>query len=102
MPARPVPGSKYREQRHDGLRAVRRPVGVCSLRSLDPAAAFDLATVCERWRDRDRAEAIYQRVVASGHEDAAPRRVQLALVYGRRGARRPQPSARTVPARDRL
>src|SRR4030095_6779909 len=55
---------------------------------LEPAAAFALAAVCERWRDRDRAAAIYQRVIQSGHRGAAPlATVQLGLLYERRGGR---------------
>jgi hypothetical protein len=39
-----------------------------------------LAAVCERWRDRDRAAAIYQRLLQSGHRGAAPlAAVQLGL-----------------------
>jgi Tfp pilus assembly protein PilF len=51
---------------------------------LEPAAAFGLAAVCERWRDRERAAAIYQRVIQSGHQGAVPlAAVQLGLVYER-------------------
>jgi tetratricopeptide (TPR) repeat protein len=70
---------------------------------LDPAAAFKLAAVCERWRDRDRAAAIYQRVLQSGHQGAAPggraagSGVCAAVAAGGR-----RPSAGPVPARHRL
>jgi Flp pilus assembly protein TadD len=64
---------------------------------LDPAAAFDLATTCERWRDRDRAEAIYQRLLRSGHRDAAPlAALQLGLLYGRRWRRGDAARARAL------
>src|SRR5829696_4444768 len=64
---------------------------------LDPAAAFGLAAVCERWRDRDRAAAIYQRVVQSGHRGAAPlAAVQLGLLYERRWRRGDAARARAL------
>jgi Tfp pilus assembly protein PilF len=51
---------------------------------LEPAAAFQLAVVCERWRARDLAEATYQRVLDCGHHAAAPlAALQLGLLYGR-------------------
>src|SRR5215207_2048826 len=64
---------------------------------LDPAAAFALAAVCERWRDRDRAVAIYQRVIQSGHRGAAPlAAVQLGLLYERRWRRGDAARARAL------
>jgi Tfp pilus assembly protein PilF len=64
---------------------------------LEPAAAFGLAAVCERWRDRDRAAAIYQRVIQSGHRGAAPlAAVQLGLVYERRWRRGDAARARAL------
>src|SRR5829696_4414003 len=64
---------------------------------LDPAAAFGLAAVCERWRDRDRAAAIYQRVVQSGHRGAAPlAAVRLGLLYERRWRRGDAARARAL------
>jgi Tfp pilus assembly protein PilF len=64
---------------------------------LDPAAAFALAAVCERWRDRDRAAAIYQRVIQSGHRGAGPlAAVQLGLVYERRWRRGDAARARAL------
>jgi Tfp pilus assembly protein PilF len=64
---------------------------------LDPAAAFKLAAVCERWRDRDRAAAIYQRLIQSGHRGAAPlAAVQLGLLYERRWHRGDAARARAL------
>jgi hypothetical protein len=56
-----------------------------------------LAAVCERWRDRDRAAAIYQRVLQSGHRGAGPlAAVQLGLVYERRWRRGDAARARAL------
>jgi tetratricopeptide (TPR) repeat protein len=64
---------------------------------LEPAAAFELAALCERWRDRDHAVAIYQRVIQSGHRGAAPlAAVQLGLLYERRWRRGDAARARAL------
>jgi TPR repeat protein len=56
-----------------------------------------LARVCESWRDRDRAAAIYQRVMQSGHRGAAPlAAVQLGLLYERRWRRGDAARARAL------
>src|SRR5918994_1971944 len=73
---------------------------------LEPAAAFALAAVCERWRDRERA--LFQLAIDSGHEQAASlaeihlRGLNRRTRRGMRRAPREATASQTEPEQDQM